>query len=87
MRLEIHTIAGEETPTVIAECLECGSIIAVRERDFLFSRPLHCNLCHHERTLSYREFILICDAIAPQLLAHSVSRLGKNRRSPRSGRH
>ena len=77
MKLEMQSIAGEETPTIIAECLKCGGAISVRERDFLLSRPLHCRSCNHERFLSYREYVVTFDSIAPRLLAHSVSRLDK----------
>ncbi|MBT0665431.1 hypothetical protein KI809_14075 [Geobacter pelophilus] len=77
MKLEMRNIAGEDTPTIIAECLKCGGAIAVRERDFLMSRPLQCCCCHHERFLSYREYVQTFDSMAPRLLAYSVSRIGK----------
>ena len=75
MKLEMKTIAGEEVPTIVVECARCGSGIAVRERDFMMSRPLHCCACHHDRFLSYREYVLTFDSVAPQLLAFSVSRM------------
>lgn len=84
MKLEMQKIAGEETPTIIAECLKCGGAISVRERDFLLSRPLQCRGCNHERFLSYREYVVTFDSIAPRLLAHSVSRIDKaGRQAPR----
>lgn len=77
MKLEMQKIAGEETPTIIAECLKCGGAISVLERDFMLSKPLHCRRCHHERFLSYREYIVTFDSIAPRLLAHSISRIDR----------
>jgi len=79
MKLEIKNISGEQVPTVIADCTQCGGAISVRERDFLFSRPLHCNACNHVRTLSYREYVLACNSLAPQLLEYSISRMAKRR--------
>ena len=75
MKLEMKNVAGEEIPTIIAECLKCGGPIAVRECDFMLSRPLQCRCCHHERFLSYREYVTTFDSIAPKLLAYSVSRI------------
>jgi hypothetical protein len=77
MKLEMRKIAGEETPTIIAECMECGGAIDVLERDFMISRPLHCSCCNHERFLSYREYVVAFDSIAHKLLAFSVSRIDK----------
>jgi DNA-directed RNA polymerase subunit RPC12/RpoP len=77
MKLEMRKIAGEETPTIIAECMECGEAIDVLERDFMMSRPLHCSRCNHERFLSYREYVVTFDSIAHKLLAFSVSRIDK----------
>lgn len=76
MRLEFHTIAGEDVPTVVAPCNRCGGDIFIRQRDFLLSRPLDCDYCHHQRYLSYREFITFADAIAFRLLHRAVSRHG-----------
>ncbi len=77
VKLEIQTVDGEQVPTIIAECMKCGNSIAVVERDYLLSRPLRCSRCNHERSLSYREYVVTCDSIAPQLLAHSAARLDK----------
>jgi len=75
MKLQMQKIAGKETPTIIAECLECGGAISVLERDFMLSRPLHCHCCNHERFLSYREYVVTFDTIAHKLLAFSVSKI------------
>ncbi|GAM09813.1 hypothetical protein OR1_02095 [Geobacter sp. OR-1] len=77
MKLELRNIAGEDTPTIVAECMKCGGAIAVLERDFMMSRPLHCHRCNHERFLSYREYVVTFDSMAPRLLAYSVLRIGK----------
>ena len=77
MQLEMQNIAVEEIPTIIVECISCGGSIAVRERDFMLSRPLHCCRCHHDRFLSYREYVVTFDSLAPQLLAHSISRMDR----------
>lgn len=77
MKLEMQKIEGVDTPTIIAECLKCGSAISVRERDFMLSRPLQCNGCNHKRFLSYREYVVTFDSIAPRMLAHSIQRIDK----------
>lgn len=77
MKLEMHNIEGVDTPTIIVECMKCGGSIAVRERDFMLSRPLHCLGCNHERFISYREYVVTFNSIAPSLLAHSISRFCK----------
>ena len=68
MRLEFQKIADKEMPTVVAECDRCGGDIPIPEKDFRFSRPLDCGFCHHQRFLSYREFVTFADAIACKLL-------------------
>lgn len=85
MKLEFKNISGERIPTIIVECVECGNGIEVIEREFMLSRPVHCNSCHKERNLSYREFVVTYDSIAPQLLAHTISRFDSNR--THFGRH
>lgn len=85
MKLEFKNISGEKIPTIIVECVQCGSGIEVREREFMLSRPIHCSSCHNERNLSYREYVITYDSIAPQLLAHTISRFDSNR--THFGRH
>lgn len=85
MKLEFRYISGEQIPTIIVDCVECGNDIEVKERDFRLSRPLHCDSCHNERSLSYREYVITSNAIAPQLLAHTISRFDRNR--THRGRH
>jgi hypothetical protein len=77
LKLEIKTISGEPVPTIIAECIHCGDPISVIERDFLYSRPLHCSNCNHDHTMSYREYVTTFSSLGPELLAFSRTRLTK----------
>lgn len=79
MHLEFHKIAEEEIPTVIAECDACGGVIQIPERDFLLSRPLDCSSCHHQRYLSYREYVTLADAFAAQLLNYAIARWNRGK--------
>ncbi|MBT0654337.1 hypothetical protein [Geomobilimonas luticola] len=79
MHLEFHKIAEEEVPTVIAQCDACGGVIHIPERDFLLSRPLDCTSCHHQRYLSYREYVTLADAFAAQLLNYTVARWNRGK--------
>lgn len=82
MQLEFRHIAGEEVAIIVLDCTVCGGRIPIPEREMKTSTPVRCSSCNNARHLSYREYVMITDKIAPQLLEHAVIKLGGGRPRP-----
>ncbi|SNB46815.1 hypothetical protein [Geobacter sp. DSM 9736] len=80
MKLEFKNIADREEPFFLLDCLGCGEEISVPERDMKTTKPVECGQCSHIRYLSYREYTLITDRFAAQLLMRAGLRARASRR-------
>jgi hypothetical protein len=74
MKLQFKNIADREEPFFLLDCVGCGEEIAVPEREMKTSKPLECTSCNHTRYLTYREYILITDRFAADLLLRAAGR-------------